>query len=502
MLSGRREVSVWSVDDGEPVGVWNTGADTGAYRKAVEPAINANGSRVATMNGGGTITVWDVESGTPVGVLPASSVRDVGFSPDGQRLLTVSEDHTAVLWDPDRGRAVIELLGAPGHLWLGRFSPAGAHIATVGSDLNAWLWVVDPGAPIASFTARPGGDGQSASFTADGSGLLTASYFGLARLWDIETGNIRETYVGLESVDGGQEDWIWNAVLSPDGTQVAGTTSRRTIILWDATTGERISILRFAADEGPGAPGASSSLDGVTWAAVYSPDGTMLATASQDGVARIWDPRDASLIASLTEHEAAVDDIAFSPDGARLLTGSDDGTAKVWDVGTGRSLMTLEGQPQGVTAVAWSPDGALLATTSYDGTVHLRDAESGRTLHVLTGSLGVVQTADFSPDSRYLATLSDEDGALRIWETSTGRLVDVHQGVLGSMGFSVDFSPDGELIAVPGFTGPFGTGRPETLIYRCELCTDLNGLLTLARDRVTRQLTDEERGRYLHVQSV
>ena len=94
--------------------------------------------------------------------------------------------------------------------------------------------------------------------------------------------------------------------------------------------------------------------------------------------------------------------------------------------------------------------------------------------------------------------LVGEARAMRVWETVTGRLGDIHQGTLGSMGYAVDFSPDGELIAVPGYTGPFGSGIPETLIYRCELCTGLRGLLALARERVTRELKPEEEERFLH----
>jgi WD40 repeat protein len=160
--------------------------------------------------------------------------------------------------------------------------------------------------------------------------------------------------------------------------------------------------------------------------------------------------------------------------------------------------MTFEGQPQGIVAVAWSPDGRFLATGSYDATIHLLDAATGRTLRVLTGSRGVIHSADFSPDSQWLATISDEDGAMRVWEVATGRLVDIHQGVLGSMGYSVDFSPDGSLIAVPGFTGPFGAGVGESLIFRCELCTDLEGLIAIASRRLTRELTDDERRTFLH----
>src|SRR6202035_5405058 len=60
----------------------------------------------------------------------------------------------------------------------------------------------------------------------------------------------------------------------------------------------------------------------------------------------------------------AVSAVAFSPDGTVIATGSDDGTARTWDVGTGepRLVLTERFAFSGVTQVAFSPDGTLIAT--------------------------------------------------------------------------------------------------------------------------------------------
>ena len=498
MIANLSHVGVWSLRTGKVVRFLNIAPRLNAYPQPMEPAIDAEGKRIASMDEHGTVTVWSASTGESLSTLPVSPARDVEFSPSGRWVLTASEDHTAAIWDADTGETVTEFLGTPGHLWLGRFSADGASVVTAGSDLTARLWVVDPGAAEALYTAQPGGDGQAAAFSSDGDVVFTGGYAGLVRGWDLGTDEVVRTYTAFPTSTRRYRDWVWSVDVSPDGSLLAVSGTGRMIRVFDTTSGEVISTLRFSPGEGPGAPGAADALAGVTWAVEFSPDGALLASASQDGVARLWDPANGDLVSKLEGHDAAVDFIAFDPTGSRLITGSDDGTARIWDVESGASLDSLEGQPQGVTSVAWSPDGSLLATTSYDATVFLRDASTGEILHRLTGSSGVVLAAEFSPDSRWLATTSDEDGALRIWDTADGRLIDLHRGLLNSTGYTVDFSPDGELVVIPGYTGPFGSGTGESLVYRCNLCVGLDGLVELAEQRVTRSFTDEERQRFLH----
>ena len=66
-------------------------------------------------------------------------------------------------------------------------------------------------------------------------------------------------------------------------------------------------------------------------------------------------------------------DIAYSPDGSLLATASLDGTARVWDARTGRPLRAIE-HPEGVSNVAFSPDSRSLATLDFGGTIRVWDA--------------------------------------------------------------------------------------------------------------------------------
>ena len=127
-------------------------------------------------------------------------------------------------------------------------------------------------------------------------------------------------------------------------------------------------------------PALQRVLIGHTYAVVavaVAPDGTWLASASEDGMVRIWDVATGRERAVLHGHTGAVSAVAVAPDGSWLASASDDGTVRIWDVasqpGTGRAAMATTG---GVWAVAVAPDGSWLASASEDGTVRIWDVAS------------------------------------------------------------------------------------------------------------------------------
>jgi WD domain, G-beta repeat len=123
-----------------------------------------------------------------------------------------------------------------------------------------------------------------------------------------------------------------------------------------------------------------------------APDGTWIATASDDTTVRIWDAATTTVQTTLTGHTGPVRSVAIAPDGTRLATASDDQTVRVWDTATITLQATLTGHTSRVRSAMIAPDGTWLATASDDHTVLLRDTATSKQRATLTGHTGPVRS--------------------------------------------------------------------------------------------------------------
>ena len=275
---------------------------------------------------------------------------------------------------------------------------------------------------------------------------------------------------------------------SPDGQYLATADEDGSARIWSVARGRLVVELRQA-----------EAVRGIAW----SPDGRYIATGGDDRTGRVWDPATGQEIARLL-HADGVYALAFSPDGQRLGTATTDGGAQVWDWAAGRVVTSVRHAapasarftPDGgsefaestAQSIAFSADGQYLLTArSTDNTARVWDASTGRELARYEHN-DVVLAAAFSRDGRYVATAS-ADGTARLWDVSSGREVEVARMVLerGAPVFTVAFSPDGRFLAAGGYGS----------ITRIEAIPAGTEVASLWNDDTVQQLAFSPDGRYL-----
>lgn len=257
----------------------------------------------------------------------------------------------------------------------------------------------------------------------------------------------------------------------------------------------------------------------------FSPDGTLLATCSDDKTIRLWHTGQRRRIRALIGHEKAVNAVAFGPDGVLLASASDDRTVRLWDVKRRICVTALRGHSGRVTGLAWHPDGERLVSWGEDGILRTWDVRSRRQLAAMAGVLAFagycggrfVTAGDgaapvtlwtgtpdrlpaqvlvpseghgrvcvwsgvderplldyalpapahclaLSPDGALLAVGFSEEGLLLVGVTSGEALARVHYADYNANCVrGVAFSPDGSLLAAASLDGGLRLWKTETL---------------------------------------
>jgi WD40 repeat protein len=334
------------------------------------------------------------------------------------------------------------------------------------------------------------GEIRTATYSPDGTRILTRTSHE-TRLWNASDGPlVGVLYQGKEFVRG--------AYWSPDSRVVVTVGDDHMVRLWDGRSGAALK--------------AFQGYERISSNASFSTDRRWLAMDA-GRVVKVWQTETGMLVSTSAEHRLGVTGLAFSPGGKYIASVSVGGTARLWDPASGRTVREFPDAGE-LESATFSSDGRLLLSHERFGVLaKVWSVASGRAAAVLRGHTAWVASARFSPDDRFIVTAGG-DGTARIWSSDhgtlmmelTGHTIPQESQAIRMTGFDAKrighgpgenrvfdaaFSPDGRVVVTAGADG-------SAQVYRCDVCGTQSDLLALGSGRVTRQLTADERARYLH----
>jgi tetratricopeptide (TPR) repeat protein/Tol biopolymer transport system component len=276
-------------------------------------------------------------------------VRSVAVTPDGQYVVSGSNDETVRLWELATGKEVRRFTGDAGWVTSVAVTPDGQYVVSGSNDKTARLWELATGQEVRRFTGHEYAV-LSVAVTPDGQYVVSGSWDKKVRVWELATGKEVRRFTG-------HADWVNSVAVTPDGQYVVSASADKTVRVWELATGQEVR--RFTGHE-----------DWV-WSVAVTPDGKYVVSGSWDKTVRLWELATGKEVQQFTGHQKGVTSVAVTPDGKYVVSASADKTVRVWELATGKEVRRFTGHADWVNSVAVTPDGQYVVSGSWDKTVRV-----------------------------------------------------------------------------------------------------------------------------------